>query len=615
MANRFLLVLLALLAATTLAEDTDNETCLECHSDNEIMEGKGLVDPKVFKASAHGNVECISCHYELEETEYPHATGLERVDCAECHEKQGEQHANSGHGKAAGRGDALAPTCRACHGNHDILPHTDPKASTYFFNVPLLCARCHKEGSEVTLTHDLGQDEVFKHYSQSMHGDGVYRKGIDKTAVCTSCHTSHEIRPHEDPKSSIHPDNVAQTCMQCHALIERVHRRYVEGKLWEEKPGEPPACVECHPPHRLLDEEYASSAQDQNCQRCHDNPKLSMERDGKVIPLHVDPAELALSAHSKHGITCAQCHADVDFTRERDCETIKSKVDCGVCHESEVADYTSGTHGRLRAQGDPDAPSCLDCHEKHSVKDKRSPISPSFPRNVPALCSRCHREGEKASRRIHSPLGDIVGSYEMSIHGLGLDKSGLTVTATCSSCHTPHKELPADNPESSVHSDNIADTCGQCHHGIEETFRGLPHLPRNLADRRGGVPGPDDGSVRPLPHRGGLDLLRHLPRQGIPRSRRRGEVLRLPRHPQHPADHGSRFHVEPRQRGGDLWPVPQRITPALRRLPHPRHAPRQGEVPVALLVVLVHDEPARGDPRLLPAAHRRLARAALALAG
>ncbi|MHC4971912.1 MAG: cytochrome c3 family protein [Planctomycetota bacterium] len=474
---------LLLMALVTAAQD--NETCLECHKKPDLKRaGDGsnvFVDPKVYAGSVHGTQECINCHFDLEEAEFPHQKKADRVECAECHEAQGEQHASSQHGKelAADRDQALAPICQACHGSHDILPHTDPKSSTYFFKIPLLCGSCHKEGTEVTRKFEIEQEAIFEHYSQSLHGNGVYKKGIITTAVCTSCHTSHEIRRHTDPKSSLHRDNVTATCMQCHALIQQVHRRYIEGELWQKDPEKPPVCTDCHPPHELLEEESASS-EDSRCLECHAKSDLTTLRDGRLVSLYVDATAHRSSIHNRKKVTCAQCHADADLSRlDRGCATIRAKVDCAVCHDEVVDAYTRGMHGKLTAVGDPDAPTCLDCHEKHATKDKRTPTSPTFSRNVPALCSRCHKEGEKAARRIHSPLGDIVGSYEMSIHGKGLNKSGLTVTATCASCHTAHMELPSGDPASSVHQDNVAGTCGTCHHGIEETFRTSVHWPGN----------------------------------------------------------------------------------------------------------------------------------------
>jgi predicted CXXCH cytochrome family protein len=287
--------------------------------------------------------------------------------------------------------------------------------------------------------------------------------------VCTSCHTSHDILPHDDPASSIHRDNVAATCTRCHAEIEQVHRKVIEGRLWEAQPHLIPACVDCHSPHKARRVFYPAGLANQDCLICHRDPDLTMQRDGREIPLYVDETAYRSNMHAE--TACAQCHSDASVSLTRPCETIESKVDCSVCHAEPVAQYDASTHGQLHAQGDSDAPACLDCHDHHDTVGKAVPTSPTFPRNVPELCARCHREGEQAARRIEADVQDIVASYDMSIHGKGLSESGLLVTATCVSCHTAHGELPPDDPRSTVHADNIADTCGSCHHGIEESYK------------------------------------------------------------------------------------------------------------------------------------------------
>jgi cytochrome b subunit of formate dehydrogenase len=119
--------------------------------------------------------------------------------------------------------------------------------------------------------------------------------------------------------------------------------------------------------------------------------------------------------------------------------------------------------------------------------------SPTYIRNVPELCAGCHRDGASAARRYLGPEDHIIEHYSMSIHGKGLTESGLTVTAVCTDCHTAHRELPAADPDSSVHEEQIASTCGRCHDGIYEQFnesihsrqgnpdyvqlRGMPELP------------------------------------------------------------------------------------------------------------------------------------------
>ena len=118
----------------------------------------------------------------------------------------------------------------------------------------------------------------------------------------------------------------------------------------------------------------------------------------------------------------------------------------------------------------PTLPSCKDCHGTHHVLGKHNPESLTFPTNVPDLCAKCHREGHKAALRYTGTEHHIIPRYTESIHGKGLLKSGLTVTATCTSCHTAHRELPASDPTSTVNPQNLPATCGNCHHGIEEQF-------------------------------------------------------------------------------------------------------------------------------------------------
>ncbi|MDL1893347.1 hypothetical protein FBQ87_10730 [Sphingobacteriales bacterium CHB3] len=55
-------------------------------------------------------------------------------------------------------------------------------------------------------------------------------------------------------------------------------------------------------------------------------------------------------------------------------------------------------------------------------------------------------------------------------------KSGLTVTATCTNCHTAHSVLPKNDPASSVNPRNVPATCGRCHHGIEDQFEKSIHF-------------------------------------------------------------------------------------------------------------------------------------------
>ncbi|MCB9849765.1 MAG: cytochrome c3 family protein [Phycisphaerales bacterium] len=488
-------VVVALTASTNSAFAQDNAFCLECHGrDRNLVGTRGdrqvslFVDLEQFNKSVHADLDCVTCHEDLEDTELPHKFDLARVDCTMCHDEAAEEFAESIHGQRLEEEDPLAPRCQDCHGNHYIVPLSDPKSAVAPFNVPQMCAQCHAEGAPVERAYDIPQDQILKRYTQSIHGEGLFKQGLVVTAVCTSCHTGHHVLPHDDPKSSISKENVTATCMKCHGIIENVHRKIIRGSMWEKEPNKIPNCVECHSPHEARKASYDTGLANADCLHCHRDPELVATADGKS--LFVNPEEYAESIHGRKVVACAQCHTGVDPSDPtRPCASLEQKVDCAICHEAAVSDYEMSVHGTLHAKGDPNAPACADCHGthgilEHSIKDDAPTIlqakvreSPTFAINVPTLCGKCHREGGKAAVRYLGEQHNIVQNYTMSIHGKGLLESGLTVTATCTSCHTAHRALPASDPAASVNPDHIAATCGECHHGIYDKYSTSVHSP------------------------------------------------------------------------------------------------------------------------------------------
>jgi cytochrome b subunit of formate dehydrogenase/nitrate/TMAO reductase-like tetraheme cytochrome c subunit len=140
-----------------------------------------------------------------------------------------------------------------------------------------------------------------------------------------------------------------------------------------------------------------------------------------------------------------------------------------------VVAYESSIHGKLHAEGSSDAPYCSDCHTPHKELKHENMDSPTFVKNIPALCGQCHADGGKAALRYNGTQKHIVENYQMSIHGKGLLASGLLVTATCVDCHTTHGELPASDSNSTVNPDRIAETCSNCHLGVYEEFKNSVH--------------------------------------------------------------------------------------------------------------------------------------------
>ena len=198
----------------------------------------------------------------------------------------------------------------------------------------------------------MSQTNILGNYRDSIHGVGLFQKGLTVTAVCTSCHSAHNVLPHNDPNSSIAKQNIAKTCTKCHAQIESVHRQVIRGELWEKQPHLIPACVDCHEPHKVRKVFYSQGMSNGDCLSCHNNPTLQGTGAAQAGKLFVSAAELDGSRHSR--IACVQCHTGGTPSNVRACSTITTKVDCSICHEKVVAQYRESTArhaGRRRQSG------------------------------------------------------------------------------------------------------------------------------------------------------------------------------------------------------------------------------------------------------------------------
>jgi len=87
-------VLVLGLSAPVVAQDlSDNETCLECHADEERGPPKNPDRPQVHTADGGFNVEdhemwsCNDCHDYITEIPHPDEVLGSEVDCTNCHDE------------------------------------------------------------------------------------------------------------------------------------------------------------------------------------------------------------------------------------------------------------------------------------------------------------------------------------------------------------------------------------------------------------------------------------------------------------------------------------------------------------------------------------------------
>ena len=164
------------------------------------------------------------------------------------------------------------------------------------------------------------------------------------------------------------------------------------------------------------------------CATCHGEKDLW---EGDNLRLFVPLEQITEDVHGKNGVTCHDCHG-----------------------------------------GDPNT---LNFQQAHAVEvdDAQSSVLPFQPllgqqartperlKTLVQVCSKCHQQASE--------------SYLVSVHGHGLQQSGLVVTAVCTDCHGHHNIYPASDPRSSLHSTNVCTTCATCHRFIEERLQQSVH--------------------------------------------------------------------------------------------------------------------------------------------
>ncbi|MGD8362490.1 MAG: hypothetical protein PVJ04_13775, partial [Gemmatimonadota bacterium] len=465
--------LLTLVFRASPAVAIDNETCLECHGDSGMETERGgktislFVDAKVFAKSVHKDLDCVMCHMDADVEDLPHPERMAPVYCGNCHDDAQLGFDAGAHGQALNRKEPYAPHCYDCHGTHDIQSPENPDAKTYHMNVPVLCGGCHREGAPVSRVYDIGEHNIVENYSQSIHGEGLFKKGLKVTATCVDCHSSHKILPHTDPRASISPRNIAATCMKCHSRIEQVHTQVIRGELWEKAPGAIPACTDCHLPHKVRKEIVSLTISDRDCMKCHEKPDVFKVADGDTLSMTVSKDTIDRSVHEN--IPCVKCHSDIDPRLHRPCEPA-GRVQCSNCHAKMSEEYYASGHGQAFLKKVEGAPYCTTCHGDHGVKSHLDDESRTYRAAVPQLCGDCHRQGGAAPKAADLLEVNAFTDYSKSVHGRGLTEKGLLPSAICIDCHGAHLILNHKDNRSSVFDKNIPATCATCHEGIYKQY-------------------------------------------------------------------------------------------------------------------------------------------------
>jgi cytochrome b subunit of formate dehydrogenase len=207
------------------------DRCGACHANPDFLRQHGISFARpveAYRRSVHGRAlaagnqaapSCSSCHGNHaifaandSRSSINHWNVPER--CGACHPAILESYRQSVHGQAVLRGTSGAPVCTDCHGEHAILAPSDPQSPVNPMHVSsVTCSRCHAD-ERLAQNLNLPLDRV-PSFEASYHGLAL-RAGSQTVANCASCHGVHNILPSSDPRSTVHPANLAATCGQCH---------------------------------------------------------------------------------------------------------------------------------------------------------------------------------------------------------------------------------------------------------------------------------------------------------------------------------------------------------------------------------------------------------------
>lgn len=328
------------------------------------------------------------------------------------------------------------------------------------------CLDCHSELSA-------------EHFAKAVHGQNL----------CTSCHKGITELPHDTPLAKV-------DCGSCHRIESQIYLASDHGRA--HTAGAPAAiCGDCHgDPHVFPDTRNPASPVSRHniaktCAVCHEDQKKMAPYDLlEKTPYQTYLQTVHGSAMEKgvlNSATCTDCHGSHDLHAPTNPESKihRSKVPetCGKCHENVLRTYQHSIHGRAAAAGKVEAPICTDCHGEHTILSHWNPASKTYTTSVSEkVCASCHA-AERITSKYRLP-SDRLKTYNESFHGLS-NRYGVTTVANCASCHGAHDVLPSSDPASSVHKQNLAQTCGKCHpNASDQLMKGSMHLaPSHLQDQ------------------------------------------------------------------------------------------------------------------------------------
>ena len=240
------------------------------------------------------------------------------------------------------------------------------------------------------------------------------------------------------------------------------------------------ACVDCHPgnaqiPHPPVTAQTRREYVVQHytvCADCHaDKYKATLDS------VH----QKALAGGNLEAAVCTDCHGSHDVAAIDETQRAAIPRTCERCHSAIYNAYRESVHGAaLIDEGNPDVPTCIDCHGVHNVQ---GPSTEPFHLFSPTICARCHADKQLMAK--YGLSTDILETYVADFHGTTVvlfEKTAPdqeTNKPVCVDCHGVHDIRSVNDPNSTVIQENLLVTCRRCHPDATANFPAawLGHYP------------------------------------------------------------------------------------------------------------------------------------------
>lgn len=230
------------------------------------------------------------------------------------------------------------------------------------------------------------------------------------------------------------------------------------------------ACVQCHTeiqdyPHPELTAGSLRGwivSQYPTCGRCHQD-----KYQATLDSVH----QQALAAGNFEAAVCTDCHGSHSIATAGEPRSAIPQT-CRQCHSAIFDAYADSVHGEdLLGEGNPDVPSCIDCHGVHNVE---GPTNSEFRLFSPQICADCHADRELMGK--YGISTEVFDTYVSDFHGTTITlyqkvTEGQEVnTPVCIDCHGVHGIQQVDSPDSPVLKENLVQTCQKCHPDASANF-------------------------------------------------------------------------------------------------------------------------------------------------